>query len=55
MADEPVARWWGETGGGPRPAPPGWWPEPDTLHWVGSPEPDEEPPAGPGPDPASPA
>ncbi|NBH09018.1 hypothetical protein [Amycolatopsis sp. SID8362] len=46
MADEPAARWWGETGG-PRPDPPGWWPEPDNLHWVGNPEPEEEPPARP--------
>ncbi|WP_410612634.1 hypothetical protein [Amycolatopsis sp. lyj-109] len=42
MGDE-AARWWGEPGGGPRPDPPGWWPEPDSLHWVRSPEPAGEP------------
>ncbi|WP_290055918.1 hypothetical protein [Amycolatopsis solani] len=54
MGAEPGARWWGGTGG-PRPDPRGWWPEPDNLHWVRGPEPDEEPPAGPRPDPAGPA
>lgn len=41
MGDEP-APWWREKSGGPRPDPQGWWPEPDNLHWVRSPEPKEE-------------
>jgi len=49
MEDEAAERWWGEPGGGPRPAPAGWWPEPDSLDWVRCPGPDEEGCRGPGP------
>ncbi|MFC5097155.1 hypothetical protein [Amycolatopsis plumensis] len=54
MGDETATRWWGEPGGGPRPDPPGWWPEPDNLHWVGSPE-DDRPGDHAGPEAARPA
>jgi hypothetical protein len=38
MSDDEHPRWWAEAGSDPRPAPPGWWPETDTLSWVRTPE-----------------
>jgi hypothetical protein len=42
MGDEAPPRWWGEEGARPRPAPVGWWPEADTLHWVQAPDPADD-------------
>jgi len=56
MTDEAARCWWAGPGGGRRPDPRGWWPEPDSLHWVRTPEPVEEhPPDRRRPDPARPA
>ncbi|WP_410579918.1 hypothetical protein [Amycolatopsis sp. lyj-108] len=42
MCDDEHRRWWAEAGNDPRPAPPGWWPETDTLFWVRTPATDAE-------------